>query len=578
MELHWGQTSVHPFPTYEHVCQTPVVIDFVPEEVGDSIPEVIFISYDVFGRAGVLRVVSGRASHPMLMTIAGRGAPDDPTDTPILLADSHPAAGDLNGDGWPEVVAAIRGGGMIAYEGDGSVLWESDEPSSSEFNPNGSIAIADLEGDGTPEIVVGRAVLDNMGELLWVGREDRGMNGQGPLSCVADLDMDGEQEVIAGRTAYRADGSVWWEATGSGQGFCAIADVYAGAVPGMDGSPEVIRMSAGYLYILAGTTGERLLRWRVPGSSDRGGAPTVADFDGDGLAEIGVAGSSRYIVYDPDAEAELWRHDIEDDSSYVTSSTVFDFNGDGTAEVIYNDEQRFMVFNGPDGELLFEEWNPSRTRTEQPVVADVDNDGNAEIIFSANAESSAAGSRIPAALRPTQRVGGLEIWGSADDAWVPAPTIWNQHTYHITNVNPDGTIPAAEEPSWVVHNTYRSNASIDFALSAPDLVIRPGAISCFDGLMSLCARISNRGEVRVAPGIEVNFYSGDPDDGGEVLCIEDSELALEPGDHTMVCCAIEDPGVGFHEIYGWVDEGGHVRECNEDNNTVFIGELACPPT
>jgi hypothetical protein len=37
--------------------------------------------------------------------------------------------------------------------------------------------------------------------------------------------------------------------------------------------------------------------------------------------------------------------------------------------------------------------------------------------------------------------------------------IWNQHTYHITNVNPDGTIPSNEQNNWQVPglNNFRLN-------------------------------------------------------------------------------------------------------------------------
>ena len=37
--------------------------------------------------------------------------------------------------------------------------------------------------------------------------------------------------------------------------------------------------------------------------------------------------------------------------------------------------------------------------------------------------------------------------------------IWNQHTYHITNVRADGTIPAVEQNNWLVPglNNFRLN-------------------------------------------------------------------------------------------------------------------------
>ena len=45
--------------------------------------------------------------------------------------------------------------------------------------------------------------------------------------------------------------------------------------------------------------------------------------------------------------------------------------------------------------------------------------------------------------------------------WIQARRIWNQHTYHVTNVREDGTIPQFEPPSWQSLNTFRTNAQIE---------------------------------------------------------------------------------------------------------------------
>src|SRR6185503_3354938 len=130
-----------------------------------------------------------------------------------------------------------------------------------------------------------------------------------------------------------------------------------------------------------------------------GGAPTVADFDGDGNVEFGVAHGGAYGVYDPECVAAgrpsgcervglRWHTDTDDDSSSATGSSVFDFNGDGRAEVVYNDQYFMRVYDGTTGHALFDHRNSSRTRTENPAIADVDNDGDAEIIFAANAEAN----------------------------------------------------------------------------------------------------------------------------------------------------------------------------------------------
>jgi hypothetical protein len=52
--------------------------------------------------------------------------------------------------------------------------------------------------------------------------------------------------------------------------------------------------------------------------------------------------------------------------------------------------------------------------------------------------------------------------------------MWNQHTYHITNVNVDGSIPAIEQNNWQVSgfNNFRLN---EFAFEGPPATSTPTA-------------------------------------------------------------------------------------------------------
>ena len=59
--------------------------------------------------------------------------------------------------------------------------------------------------------------------------------------------------------------------------------------------------------------------------------------------------------------------------------------------------------------------------------------------------------------------------GGAGHDWVATRAIWNQHTYHVTNVRADGSIPANEPHHWLMPglNAFRTNA---FAPGDPDRV------------------------------------------------------------------------------------------------------------
>ncbi len=96
---------------------------------------------------------------------------------------------------------------------------------------------------------------------------------------------------------------------------------------------------------------------------------------------------------------------------------------------MYADERRLRVFDGTNGTVVFETEIGSATRLEYPIIADVDVDGKAEIVVVANEFNN-----------PTP-LAGIFVYGTPSERWVPTRSIWNQHTYHITNINEDGTVP-----------------------------------------------------------------------------------------------------------------------------------------
>ena len=131
----------------------------------------------------------------------------------------------------------------------------------------------------------------------------------------------------------------------------------------------------------------------------------------------------------------LWSKTTHDCSSAVTGSSVFDFNGDGKAEVIYSDEHHLWMYDGPTGtNLIPSTCNTTGTLWEYPLVADVDNNGQADIVVASNAYAVTCPD-------DGSKQSGIRVFGSASGSWVRTRDIWNEHTYHITNINDDGTVP-----------------------------------------------------------------------------------------------------------------------------------------
>ncbi len=115
-----------------------------------------------------------------------------------------PAIGDLDGDRKPEVVFATPRGALFAFKTDGTAL--KGFPASFQGRPTG-VAIADLDGDARPDVLV--SVNEN--RLYAFGSDGKPFLGwpvqtEARTECapaVADVDRDGDLDVILGAENWR---------------------------------------------------------------------------------------------------------------------------------------------------------------------------------------------------------------------------------------------------------------------------------------------------------------------------------------------------------------------------------------
>jgi hypothetical protein len=276
----------------------------------------------------------------------------------------------------------------------------------------------DLDDDGVPEVMRGGVVLDAAGAVI-----DASLGlliyNNGIFPIVADVDSDGAMELVNGALVWQWDGPArrWVQepwATARSPGHVAIADF--GDFPGTQSwpasTPEVAVITSGTARVqtLDGTVvfGPVALPDAGSGTSGNGGPPTIADFDGDGRPELASAGARAYAVFDLDCASApaagtcgtgrtdgiLWASPTQDGSSNVTGSSVFDFEDDGRAEAVYGDECFLRVYEGATGSVLFSQRRSSCTWYENPVIADLDGDFNAEIVIGDNFNCGSASSGI----------------------------------------------------------------------------------------------------------------------------------------------------------------------------------------
>jgi hypothetical protein len=327
-----------------------------------------------------------------------------------------------------------------------------------------------------------------------------------------------------------------------------------------DTNPEVVVAGSGTVWVLE-HTGTTKYSFSTSGLGGQGGPVTIADFDNDGIADIGRAGSTAFGVYRGSDGMLLWTAPIAAVQSHSISAAAFDLDGDGTREAVLSDEWGLRIFRGFDGVPLVEERLGMCTGYTMPVIADVDADGRAEIVTGANTSCN---------LGNTQY--GIYVYG--DDIWRDTGPIWNQHTYHITNVNDDATIPAHEPFSWLLDNSYRGAATASCPFSIPDLTASHLRVTTVGSATRLTVRIGNAGARTVPRSVPVAFYDGDPRAGGVLIDVALTSIYLESGffedvsiDVTNLTTsgtlwvAADDDGTGSSKIY----------ELNEANNLIDSG-------
>ncbi len=429
------------FPGHVDVQGTPVVVSFdpannAPPSIAATFTATVPDNYTE-GR-GVIRVLNG-ADCALQANLGGTDL-DGNSTVDWIVSSASLAAGDLDGDGAAELVAYGADGSTWAFTFKANVwsfLWRAPLPVGAPWaacDAAGSrcplgwagVSIHDVDNDGVPEVFREGVVFSNTGVLLSMQPAGFASYSAGLFPVLANLDADANIEMTNGDAIWEWNAGAWVLETyypndgTTNPSRVAVADFGDYGTSGVATHPEIVTVRGGLVSIRA-TTGEVVLGPRVLPGGGNGGDPTIADFDGDGLVEVGVAGATAYSMLDIDCgpnprpggvcsagpcdtepgqvcPSEIaWSRRTQDGSSNVTGSSVFDFEADGSAEVVYADECFVRVYEGSTGDVLFSQYRSSCTWYENPIIADVDGDFRAELVTPSNKACSPGGVGIACA-------------------------------------------------------------------------------------------------------------------------------------------------------------------------------------
>ncbi len=295
---------------------------------------------------------------------------------------------DINNDDLNEVIFGDAAAKIHALKNDGTEI--TGFPVVLAGNVSSAVAIADLNNDGTEEIIAGA------GNNLYVVSATGSIIGQYAAGAqiktcpaVADMDGNGSKEIVVvtmnnkvhvinndGVTAYpnfpvTLDGPI-------------AAPPAIGLIDGDNFRDIVVCTGPGRIYAISSTTGATLTGWPYNLGSNSWGGAIITNFDADEQAEIivvsGAASNASMVVLNHDGTIQ--NSMIIPAAGPKGTAAMGDINYDGIAEFV------FVTANGTiyclNNNLQTLEGFPiamGKAVESSPIIGDIDGDGQQEIII-----------------------------------------------------------------------------------------------------------------------------------------------------------------------------------------------------
>lgn len=292
-----------------------------------------------------------------------------------------PVLGDISGDGVTDIVLATIAGDVVAMNGEGRTLWRSE--------PDGELgaivnrpALLDVNGDGVDDVIVpseerGVVALDgSRGWEIWHTAEmvDSGIVSS-PL--IVDVEGDGHKDIVVvtqdgvALAIAGQDGRAWrvWQNAEMGR----IS--YASPVLLNVGKDRaiVIATDGGGMNALRAENGR--FAWQTRSNDSFFASPVATDINGDGAKDIaGITDNGDVVAINGQNGDEIWRQQLG--VEVAASPALFDFTNDGIRDLlVLAQDGRMLVINATTGRAaLSARLEGADEFIASPVLGDLNRD------------------------------------------------------------------------------------------------------------------------------------------------------------------------------------------------------------
>lgn len=293
-------------------------------------------------------------------------------------------------------------------------LWRYGQPANPSFKNSRGTTLADIDNDGVDEILYGiwntLYALEGNGTVLW----SKPVSGTIILPpTVADLDDDGTLEIILNTGGIPNAGRVYLldpvgnDLPGWPLNFSDHWMLNAPAAADVDGdgvldivTGERVASAQGFVHAIKMDGNPINANWPVEIAATPAFTPSIADVDNDGNADVVIAASSAGMyIFDNQGQVFPGFPVFDPNVRYSYQSPILaDLDNDDDLEIIgsnHGDAPGFYVMEH-DGTyktgwpIATSEWTYS-----PPTVLDIDEDGNFEIFMSDRNTSGTPGTPLP---------------------------------------------------------------------------------------------------------------------------------------------------------------------------------------